>query len=66
MALDQAAALPIYDDVRGTWTSGMPSEQYFALLNGAVVPERQQSADAAKAEAAYDQMVADLNNRWRQ
>lgn len=65
MALDQAAALPIYNDVRGNWTGGMPSEQYFAIVNGAVVPPRQISDAEAKADAAYDQMVADLNNRWR-
>ena len=37
MPLEQAAALPIFDNVRGSWTSGMPAEQYFAIVNGAIV-----------------------------
>jgi hypothetical protein len=61
MPLEQAAALPIFDDVRGTVTSGMPAERYFAITYGAVVGARQQTADEAKADAAYDQMVKDLN-----
>jgi len=65
MPLDQAAALPIYDDVRGLTTSGMPSERYFAILNGAIVPERQPTADEARSQAAYDQMVHDLNKHHR-
>lgn len=66
MPLSQAAALPLYDDVRGAVTSGMPAEQYFALVDGAVVeetPELQKMK--AQRDAAYDQMVADLSNAYR-
>ncbi|NEK15702.1 DUF2213 domain-containing protein [Rhizobium leguminosarum] len=65
MPLDQATALPLFDDVRGSITSGMPAEQYFAIGYGAVVGQRQQTADEARAEAAYDQMVTDLQNGHR-
>lgn len=37
MPLAQAAALPIFDDVRGLWTRGMKAEEYFAMTAGAVV-----------------------------
>jgi len=66
MPLSQAAALPLYDDVRGSVTSGMPAERYFALVDGAVVdetPELQRMK--AQRDAAYDQMVADLSNAHR-
>ncbi|WP_164901890.1 DUF2213 domain-containing protein [Neorhizobium lilium] len=66
MPLDQAAALPIYDDVRGMVMSGMPAEQYCAIGHGAVVGQRQMGDAEAKAEAAYDQMVSDLSSAHRQ
>jgi hypothetical protein len=65
MPLDQAAALPLYDGVRGTMTSGMPSEQYFAIGDGALVTSREISDAEAKANDAYAHMVADLNGSWR-
>lgn len=37
MPLDQAAALPLYDNVRGSVISGMAAERYAALMDGAVV-----------------------------
>ena len=66
MPLSQAAALPLYDGVRGSVSSGMPSEQYFALVDGAVVdeaPEMQRLK--AQRDAAYDQMVDNLRNAHR-
>jgi hypothetical protein len=66
MPLAQAAALPIYDGVRGYIMSGMPAEQYSAICDGADTGPRQISDAEAKADAAYDQMVADLNGSWRQ
>lgn len=36
MPLHRAAALPIYDGVRGTFAAGRPAEQYYALVDGAV------------------------------
>lgn len=65
MPLDQAAALPLYDGVRGVVTSGMPAERYFAILDGADVGAPKVSDAEAKSMAAYDQMVADLNGSWR-
>ena len=65
MALDQACALPLYDNVRGMITSGMPAEKYFAILDGASADNPTVSDDQARAMAAYDQMVADLNGAWR-
>jgi hypothetical protein len=65
MPLDQAMALPIYDCVRGMITSGMPAEQYFAILDGATVPPHQITGAEAKAQAAYDQMTYDMNNDWK-
>lgn len=60
MPLDQAAALPIYDDVRGRMMSGMPAERYCALVNGAVPAAPAMTADQARGAAAYDQMAHDL------
>lgn len=65
MSLDQAATLPIYDNVRGLMTSGMPAEKYFAILDGATAGKPQISDEEAKADAAYGQMVADMNGAWR-
>lgn len=63
MALDQAAAPPLFDDVRGTFTSGMPTEKYLALTYGAVPAAP--TTDAQKLAAAYDQMVHEMNNAWQ-
>lgn len=65
MPLEQAAALPLYDNVRGLMTSGMPAEKYFAILDGASAETRTVSDAEARSMAAYDQMVSDLNNAWR-
>ncbi|PZU74992.1 MAG: hypothetical protein DI546_09460 [Rhizobium sp.] len=65
MTLDQAAALPLYDGVRGAITSGMPAERYFAIIDGAKVEAPKVTDDEARSMAAYDQMVADLNGSWR-
>lgn len=65
MAIEDACKLPLYDNVRGSMTSGMPAEKYFAILDGATAGPVQLGDAAAKAEAAYDQMVADLNGSWR-
>jgi hypothetical protein len=65
MPLDQAAALPIYDDVRGLMVSGMAAERYFAICNGAIASPDQPTADEVAANTAYDSMVADLNGAWR-
>lgn len=65
MPLDQASALPLYDNVRGMITSGMPAEKYFAIIDGASADNPTVSDDQARSIAAYDQMVADLNGAWR-
>ncbi|OQP86019.1 hypothetical protein BTR14_13125 [Rhizobium rhizosphaerae] len=65
MPLEEAAALPIYDDVRGRMMSGMPAERYCALLNGALVAKQTQTTEQAHASVAHDQMVADLVNAYR-
>jgi hypothetical protein len=66
MPLSKASALPIYDSVRGAVTSGMPAERYVAILDGAVVDASPEMQDAiAKRDAAYNDSVRDLNNRWR-
>lgn len=66
MPIDQAAALPLYDNVRGTTVSGMPAERYFAIVDGADVTTREISDAAAKADTAYAEMVSDMNGSWRQ
>ncbi len=65
MPLAEAAALPIYDGVRGHFMSGMPAEQYSAICDGAIVPPHQPTANEVAATTAYDSMVADLNGAWR-
>ncbi|CDZ60463.1 Hypothetical protein NGAL_HAMBI2605_10330 [Neorhizobium galegae bv. orientalis] len=70
MPLYLAAKLSIYDSVRGTVTSGMPAEQYYALLDGADASRRHEPTEenvrmlgdqlAARREYAHE-----LNNRWR-
>lgn len=63
MDLEKAAGLPLFDDVRGTFTGGIPSEQYYAMAYGAV-PAACATADA-KRDAAYDQMVHHIANAYR-
>lgn len=64
MSITEAAALPLYDGIRGAVAGGMAAERYYALVDGA---QSDPISDAqAKASAAYDQMIADLNGRWRQ
>lgn len=65
MPLAQAAALPIYSNLRGCFSAGMPAEEYSALCDGAIAVPRQITDAEAKADAAYDQMVADLNTAWQ-
>lgn len=65
MPLDQAAALPIYDNVRGMMTSGMPAEKYFAILDGATADTPKISDEQARCDAAYQQMVSDMGSAWR-
>jgi hypothetical protein len=65
MPLKDAAALPIFDEVRGLRVSNMDAAEYYAIVNGAVVPAGVVTGDQAMADAAYDQMVADLNGSWR-
>lgn len=65
MPLAQAAALPLYDGVRGVVTSGMPAEQYYAILDGASVGERHKAADEIACDQAYAKMVADMANAHR-
>lgn len=65
MPLDQAAALPLYDGVRGLMASGMPAEKYYAIIDGATADVPKVTDAEARSMAAYDQMVADLNGSWR-
>lgn len=65
MPLSKAAALPIYDNVRGVVTSGMPAERYFAILDGATVGNEEPSTAQIQAQAAYDHSVQRLNDAYR-
>lgn len=65
MPLSKAAALPIYDNVRGLVTSGMPAERYFAILDGATVTAEEPSTAQIQAQAAYDHMVHRLGDAHR-
>lgn len=65
MPIELAAALPIYDNVRGLMTSGMAAEKYYAIIDGATADAPRISDEQAKAMAAYDKMVADMNTAWR-
>ncbi|APO67252.1 hypothetical protein IE4872_CH01610 [Rhizobium gallicum] len=64
MSLDQAAALPIYDNVRGAVMSGMPAEKYCAIIDGAIAGGQGMTNDQARVEAARDAMI-DSYNDWR-
>lgn len=74
MPLHQAAALPIYDNVRGTSHGGMNAAEYHALMDGAVSlphigglpPTARNIADAGDklgAQISYERRVADA---WKQ
>ncbi|WP_333900432.1 hypothetical protein [Agrobacterium pusense] len=65
MPLSKAAALPIYDNVRGLVTSGMPAERYFAILDGATVTAEEPLTAQIQAQAAYDHMVHRLGDAHR-
>ena len=73
MPLYQAAALPIYDDVRGSVMSGHPAPDYLAICHGASVDDalggRERSFAnidaAAQSIAARQQREHDLANAWR-
>jgi len=66
MPLSRAAALPIYDGVRGCTMSGMPAERYCAIIDGAIVTDEDtNSPEKIKAQAAYDHMVRGLNEAHR-
>jgi hypothetical protein len=64
MPLSQAAALPLYDNVRGLITSSMPAERYYAILDGATA-DTTQTPDQIRSQAAYDHMVQGLNDAHR-
>jgi hypothetical protein len=66
MSLAQAAALPIFDDVRGMWHQGMKAEEYFAITAGAVVDANELTGDAKAANDAYGKMVADMNTAYHE
>lgn len=74
MPLHQAAALPIYDNVRGGVAGGMPAEEWFALQDGAVAlphigglpPTECNIADAGDklgSQIAYERRISDS---WKQ
>ncbi|TPK42631.1 MULTISPECIES: hypothetical protein [unclassified Mesorhizobium] len=73
MPLHQAAALPIYDGVRGSIASGRPAEEYYALVDGASCNDalggRERSFPnidaAAQSIAAQRQRDHELSNAWR-
>ncbi|WP_165909336.1 DUF2213 domain-containing protein [Shinella sp. JR1-6] len=66
MPLAQAAALPIFDDVRGIWHQGMKAEEYFAITAGAVVDANELTGDAKASNDAYEKMVADMNTAYHE
>ncbi len=62
MPLSQAAALPIYDAVRGSVMSGRPAQEHYALIDGAE-PDRTAAQD--RADAYRDGYVDRLSTAWR-
>lgn len=64
MALKDAAALPIFDDVRGHWVSGMPAEEYYAITAGARVEARPVSDAERASTEAHQKMCDDLVNAY--
>jgi len=65
MPLKEAAALPIFNDVRGLVQCGMPAEEYFAITAGAVVNANEITVDARAADEAYRKMCDDLATAHR-
>lgn len=63
MTVSQAAALPLYDGVRGTAASGLPAEQYYALIDGAS-PDPVSEVQS-RAEAVRDHAAEKLGDAWR-
>jgi hypothetical protein len=63
MTVDQASALPIYDNLRGKFAGGMPAEKYYALCDGAKPSEM--TADQHKVEAARDHAAWKMASAWR-
>lgn len=70
----QAAALPIYNDVRGMPHGGMDAAEYFALMDGAVslphvggLPPTERNindaGDKLAAQVAYERRISDAWKR---
>ena len=68
MTVEDASKLPIYDNVRGARWSGMPAEEYFALIDGAK-PVPNQSFEnidrLAHKHVAQDAYERRISNAWR-
>lgn len=63
MLVAKAAALPIYDNVRGLTVSGMPAPEYYAVLDGAVRnPPTEAFIDKAAHQELYERRVS---NAWK-
>jgi hypothetical protein len=63
MPLAQAAALPIYDDFCHFRTSGLPGNEYAALLDGAVAGT--QSDAQARLQAYRDDRNEKMGQSWQ-
>uniref|UniRef100_A0A7C1NXI0 Uncharacterized protein n=1 Tax=Agrobacterium albertimagni TaxID=147266 RepID=A0A7C1NXI0_9HYPH len=64
MPVAQAAALPIYDNVRGLRVSGMPAPEYYALLSGAVPASKTPVREASQSAAYRDHMIEGMRNAY--
>lgn len=66
MPVAQAAALPIYDNVRGLRVSGMSAPEYYALLSGAVPANPVSGRDACRSAAMRDHMIEGMRNAYQE
>ncbi|MDR7027253.1 DUF2213 domain-containing protein [Rhizobium rosettiformans] len=64
MSVTQAAALPIFDNVRGLRACGMPAPEYYAMLYGATPASQAPNQEAAQSRSYRDQMIEDMRNAY--
>ncbi|MFC3315404.1 hypothetical protein ACFOHY_01025 [Rhizobium rosettiformans] len=64
MSVTQAAALPIFDNVRGLRACGMPAPEYYAMLYGATPASQAPNREAAQSRSYRDQMIEDMRNAY--
>ena len=64
MTVDEAAKLPIFDNVRGAMVSGMPGERYWAGVAGAKNTTAVTDADH-RSDALRDHLADQQRNAWK-